>query len=178
VWVLDVTSDLGIPCFVTIAHWRNSQDLSAGSGAHFDPHRPVACRRAQSIPVHRSHGARPGTRRHGRANRRQVPAFRLQEHPCLLVSGKAAPSPASGSSFGRLDAREQVIACVALAQRGASISWCSIRPGPISRCRSCEVSRGCGISTAFAPIRLYEVRSARPAKCAALEHEPIRYPQT
>ena len=37
-WVLDVTSDLGIPSFVTIAHWmENGQEfIEFGSGAHFD----------------------------------------------------------------------------------------------------------------------------------------------
>ena len=38
-WVLDVTSDLGIPSFVAMAHWMdNSQEnIEFGSGAHFDP---------------------------------------------------------------------------------------------------------------------------------------------
>ena len=38
VWVLDVTSDLGIPSFVTIAHWiENGEEfIDFGSGAHFD----------------------------------------------------------------------------------------------------------------------------------------------
>ena len=37
-WVLDVTSDLGIPSFVAIAHWmQNGQEnIEFGSGAHFD----------------------------------------------------------------------------------------------------------------------------------------------
>src|SRR5262249_9199165 len=37
-WMLDVTSDLGIPSFVTIAHWmENSQEfVEFGSGSHFD----------------------------------------------------------------------------------------------------------------------------------------------
>ena len=37
-WVLDVTSDLGIPTFVAIAHWmENEQEfVEFGSGAHFD----------------------------------------------------------------------------------------------------------------------------------------------
>ncbi|HET7253680.1 MAG TPA: TOMM precursor leader peptide-binding protein, partial [Xanthobacteraceae bacterium] len=37
-WLLDVTSDVGIPSFVTIAHWmQNSQEfIEFGSGAHFD----------------------------------------------------------------------------------------------------------------------------------------------
>src|SRR5947209_6489847 len=37
-WVLDATNDLGIPTFVTIAHWmQNEQEfVEFGSGAHFD----------------------------------------------------------------------------------------------------------------------------------------------
>ncbi len=37
-WVLDVTSDLGIPSFVAIAHWMNKrqENIEFGSGAHFD----------------------------------------------------------------------------------------------------------------------------------------------
>ena len=38
-WVLDVTSDLGIPTFVAVTHWmQNGQEnIEFGSGAHFDP---------------------------------------------------------------------------------------------------------------------------------------------
>src|SRR3954453_20246031 len=38
-WVLDVTSDLGVPTFVAILHWmQNGQEnIEFGSGAHFDP---------------------------------------------------------------------------------------------------------------------------------------------
>ena len=37
-WVLDVTSDLGIPTYVAIVHWmQNGQEnIEFGSGAHFD----------------------------------------------------------------------------------------------------------------------------------------------
>ena len=37
-WVLDVTSDLGIPSFIAISHWvKNShENIEFGSGAHFD----------------------------------------------------------------------------------------------------------------------------------------------
>ncbi len=38
-WVLDVTSDLGIPTFVAITHWMQNglENIEFGSGAHFDP---------------------------------------------------------------------------------------------------------------------------------------------
>jgi oxazoline/thiazoline synthase len=124
VWVLDVTSDLGIPCFVTIAHWKeNSQEfIDFGSGAHFDPR--IALLRAMtelnqflSIALMGARSQNPAAAQAGETSGNGIPAFRLQEHPYLIASGKAAPSATSGSSFGRLDAREQVIACVALAQR-------------------------------------------------------------
>ena len=37
-WLLDITSDLGIPTFVTIAHWMEDgqEFVDFGSGAHFD----------------------------------------------------------------------------------------------------------------------------------------------
>jgi ribosomal protein S12 methylthiotransferase accessory factor len=37
-WLLDVTSDLGIPTFITIAHWMEDgqEFVDFGSGAHFD----------------------------------------------------------------------------------------------------------------------------------------------
>ncbi len=38
VWVLDITSDLGIPTFVAIVHWLQDgkEYIEFGSGAHFD----------------------------------------------------------------------------------------------------------------------------------------------
>ena len=37
-WVLDVTSDLGIPTFVAVTHWMQNgrENIEFGSGAHFD----------------------------------------------------------------------------------------------------------------------------------------------
>ena len=37
-WLLDITSDLGIPTFITIAHWMEDgqEFVDFGSGAHFD----------------------------------------------------------------------------------------------------------------------------------------------
>ena len=38
IWLLDITSDLGIPTFVTVAHWMEDgqEFVDFGSGAHFD----------------------------------------------------------------------------------------------------------------------------------------------
>ena len=38
IWVLDVTSDLGVPTYVAIMHWMQDgkENIEFGSGAHFD----------------------------------------------------------------------------------------------------------------------------------------------
>ena len=37
-WVLDITSDLGVPTYVAIMHWMQNghENIEFGSGAHFD----------------------------------------------------------------------------------------------------------------------------------------------
>jgi ribosomal protein S12 methylthiotransferase accessory factor len=45
------------------------------------------------------------------------PPFRLQDHPYLTPDGAALVRPDPGSKFGALDTREQVRACVNVAQR-------------------------------------------------------------
>ncbi len=63
-WVLDVTSDLGIPTFVAITHWMQNgrENIEFGSGAHFDAR--IACVAgadgAESISLPGSHGRRDG----------------------------------------------------------------------------------------------------------------------
>ena len=44
-WVLDITSDLGVPTYVAILHWMQNghENIEFGSGAHFDqPYRAAA----------------------------------------------------------------------------------------------------------------------------------------
>jgi oxazoline/thiazoline synthase len=120
-WMLDVTSDLGIPSFVTIAHWmENSQEfVEFGSGSHFDAR--IAALRAMtelnqflSIGLMGGRDPNPSSQE---SNQDNVPPFRLQDHSYLTPSGAAAVRPDFGSKFGNLDAREQVTACVNLAKR-------------------------------------------------------------
>jgi ribosomal protein S12 methylthiotransferase accessory factor len=120
-WVLDVTSDLGIPTFVTVAHWtENSQEfIDFGSGAHFDAR--IALLRAMtelnqflSIGLMGARNQNPSSQE---PTHDGVPPFRLQDHPYLTPSGAAVVRPDVGSKFGRLDAREQATACVNLAKR-------------------------------------------------------------
>jgi len=121
-WVLDVTSDLGIPSFVTIAHWvENSQEfIEFGSGAHFDSR--IAALRAMtelnqflSIGLMGGRDANPSSQESN--NDGGTPPFRLQDHPYLTPSGAPAVRPDFGSKFGKLDTREQVTACVNLVKR-------------------------------------------------------------
>jgi oxazoline/thiazoline synthase len=120
-WVLDVTGDLGIPSFVTIAHWmENSQEfVEFGSGAHFDAR--IAVLRAMtelnqflSIGLMGGRNPNPSSQE---SNRNGSPPFRLQDHPYLTPSGAPAIRPDFGSKFGNLDTREQVTACVNLVKR-------------------------------------------------------------
>jgi oxazoline/thiazoline synthase len=118
-WLLDVTSDVGIPSFVTIAHWmQNSQEfIEFGSGAHFDAR--IAALRAmtelnQFLSIGLMGGRNPASQE---SNPDGSPPFRLQDHLYLTPSGAAVVRSEFGSKFGRLDRREQVNACVNLAKR-------------------------------------------------------------
>jgi bacteriocin biosynthesis cyclodehydratase domain-containing protein len=121
VWVLDVTSDLGIPTFVTVAHWtENGQEfVDFGSGAHFDPR--IALLRAmtelnQFLSIGLM-GARSQTPSSDEDDHHDGPAFHLEDHPYLIPNGTAVVQSDLGDKFGRFDTREQVLACVDLVKR-------------------------------------------------------------
>ncbi len=133
IWVLDVTSDLGIPSLVTIAHWmENSQEfIEFGSGAHFDAR--IAVLRAMtelnqflSIGLMGGRNPNPSSQESGQDSGRESshqtsddrsPPFQLQRHPYLMPSGTAVVRQDFDSNFGRLDTREQVTACVDITRR-------------------------------------------------------------
>ena len=110
-WVLDVTSDLGIPTFVAVAHWtENSREqIEFGSGAHFDT-RIAVLRAMTELNQFLSIGLMGGRSHDG-------DALRLSDHPYLTPSGNPLIRPDLSSKFGGLDKREQVMACVRLAKR-------------------------------------------------------------
>src|SRR5450631_673137 len=108
-WVLDVTSDLGIPTYVAILHWmQNGQEnIEFGSGAHFDP-RIALLRALTELNQFLSIGLMGG----GTGEKPSldgVTPLRLQDHPFLTPSSNPAIRPGSDPKFGRLDTREQVI---------------------------------------------------------------------
>jgi bacteriocin biosynthesis cyclodehydratase domain-containing protein len=110
VWALDITNDLGIPSFVALSHWiqDGQENIEFGSGAHFDPR--IAMLRAvtelnQFVSISLMGGGDgKNTTLDG------IAPFRLQEHPYLAPAG--TPAVPAGSTFDRLDTREQVMACV------------------------------------------------------------------
>jgi bacteriocin biosynthesis cyclodehydratase domain-containing protein len=111
VWLLDITSDLGIPSYVALSHaTENSQDIiEFGSGSHFDA-RIAALRSLTELNQFLSLGLAAG-RNEG------VTPLRLQDHPYLTPSGEPPIRPDFSSKFGHSDTREQVLACVALAKQ-------------------------------------------------------------
>ncbi len=116
-WVLDVTSDLGIPSFVSVLHWmQNSQEnIEFGSGAHFDG-RIGLLRALTELNQFLSIGLMGGGSGEKSSLDGSTP-LRLQDHPFLIPSDQPAVQPGFGSKVGGLDAREQVTACVRLAER-------------------------------------------------------------
>jgi ribosomal protein S12 methylthiotransferase accessory factor len=117
-WVLDVSSDLGIPSFVTIAHWmKDGQEfIDFGSGAHFDA-RIALLRAMTELNQFLSIGLMGGRAQIPSSQASSESPFRLQEHPYLTPSGASAMRPDPAAKFGRLEAREQVSACVEIAKR-------------------------------------------------------------
>jgi oxazoline/thiazoline synthase len=119
-WLLDVTSDLGIPSFVTVAHWMEDgrEFVDFGSGAHFDAR--IAALRAmtelsQFLSIGLMGGRRPDPMTHESSDHNSPP-FRLQDFSYLTPSAAPAVRP-EFSKFGGLDARGQVTACVDIAKR-------------------------------------------------------------
>src|SRR3989440_1693834 len=113
-WVLDVTSDLGVPTFVAILHWmQNGQEnVEFGSGAHFDA-RIALLRALTELNQFLSIGLMGG----GKGDKSSLDGttpLRLQDHPFLTPSREPPVLPASVAKFAALDTREQVSACVSL----------------------------------------------------------------
>ena len=116
-WVLDVTSDLGIPTFVAVTHWMQDgrENIEFGSGAHFDA-RIALLRALTELNQFLSLGFMGGGTGEKSSLDGATP-LRLQDHSYLTPSGSPMVQPEVGSKFGHLDTREQVTACVSLADQ-------------------------------------------------------------
>ena len=116
-WVLDVTSDLGIPTFVAVTHWMQNgrENIEFGSGAHFDT-RIALLRALTELNQFLSLGLMGGGTGEKSSLDGAVP-LRLEDHPYLTPSGNPIVQPEFGSKFGYLDTHEQAAACVSLAKQ-------------------------------------------------------------
>jgi oxazoline/thiazoline synthase len=116
-WVLDVTSDLGVPTFVAILHWmQNSQEnIEFGSGSHFDP-RIALLRSLTELNQFLSIGLMGGASGEKSSLDGDTP-LRLRDHPFLTPSDSPPAEFNLNSDYGRLDTREQVMACVHIAEQ-------------------------------------------------------------
>jgi ribosomal protein S12 methylthiotransferase accessory factor len=117
-WVLDVTSDLGVPTYVAILHWmQNGQEnIEFGSGAHFDE-RIAMLRALTELNQFMSIGMMGG----GTGEKPSLDGINplhLHEHPFLTPSANPIAQPRSGSTLNPLEnTRDQVLACVDIARR-------------------------------------------------------------
>ena len=115
-WVLDVTSDLGIPTYVAILHWmQNGQEnIEFGSGAHFDP-RIAMLRTLTELNQFLSIGLMGGGTGE-KSSLDGITPLHLEQYPFLIPNRREPPG--SGLSTVPLDnTRKQVDACVDIARR-------------------------------------------------------------
>lgn len=117
-WVLDITSDLGIPSFVAVAHWMHegAEFIEFGSGSHFDAR--IAMLRTltelnQFMSMELISGG--GARLQGSLD--GMTPLRLADYPFLSPGDDLAVESEFDSKFGRLTTDEQVMTCVQLAER-------------------------------------------------------------
>jgi len=117
-WVLDVTSDLGVPTFVAILHWmQNGQEnIEFGSGAHFDP-RIALLRALTELNQFLSIGLMGGGTGEKSSLDGTTP-LHLEDQRFLLPDDKGPIYPRALAEFAQLDnTRAQVDACVEIAAR-------------------------------------------------------------
>ena len=159
-WVLDVTSDLGIPTFVAITHWiqNGHENIEFSSGAHFDA-RIALLRALTELNQFLSLGLMGGGTGEKPSLDGSTP-LRLQDHPYLTPSGSPMVQPESDSKFGHLDTREQVTACVSLAKRAGLDFLVLDQTRPDIEVASRQSDRS-GVAAFLSPLR------ARPTlRCA------------
>jgi ribosomal protein S12 methylthiotransferase accessory factor len=116
-WVLDITNDLGIPCFVAVTHWMQdgNEFIEFGSGAHFDA-RIAMLRALTELNQFLSLGLLGDWARMQWSLDGTAP-LRLADHPFLSPSGHPEIESRSDTNFSRLETHEQAAACVSIAER-------------------------------------------------------------
>jgi ribosomal protein S12 methylthiotransferase accessory factor len=116
-WVLDITSDLGVPTYVAILHWmQNGQEnIEFGSGAHFDK-RIALLRALTELNQFLSIGLMGGGTGE-KASLDGINPLYLRDHPFLTPGGKPLAPAADAKPVPLHNTREQVDACVDIARR-------------------------------------------------------------
>jgi bacteriocin biosynthesis cyclodehydratase domain-containing protein len=114
VWAIDITTDLGVPSFVGMSYSNKDgvEFVEYGSGSHFDA-RIAMLRTLTELNQFLSIGLLGARDTSGHDEAGQ---FRLNHHPYLLPNGSASLPKGLGADFGRLDTREQALACVNVAK--------------------------------------------------------------
>jgi oxazoline/thiazoline synthase len=117
VWVLDVTSDLGVPAFVAVMHWMQDgkENIEFGSGAHFDP--KIALLRAMTELSQFLSIGMMGARNRENWSLDGITPLKLDNYPFLLPAENSIARPELGLQIPRSTTREQVDACVEIAKR-------------------------------------------------------------
>ncbi|MBR0829700.1 TOMM precursor leader peptide-binding protein [Bradyrhizobium manausense] len=115
-WVLDITSDLGIPTYVAIMHWMQNghENIEFGSGAHFD--RRIALLRALTELTQFMSVGMMGGQSGEKPTLDGVTPLRLEDYPFLTPSDRPIVPPAPSLELHD-NTRDQVIACVEIAAR-------------------------------------------------------------
>ena len=117
-WVLDITSDLGVPTYVAMVHWMQNghENIEFGSGAHFDS-RIALLRTLTELNQFLSIGLMNGGTGE-KPSLDHVTPLELKSYPFLVPNGRPAAPVIKGSKFGLLDdTRKQVDACVEIARQ-------------------------------------------------------------
>ena len=117
-WVLDITSDLGVPTYVAMTHWMQNghENIEFGSGAHFDS-RIALLRALTELNQFLSIGLMGGGSGEKPSLDGTTP-LRLRDNPFLVPSGRGAAPPETSAKFGPLEnTRHQAEACVEIARR-------------------------------------------------------------
>jgi ribosomal protein S12 methylthiotransferase accessory factor len=171
-WVLDITSDLGIPAVVAVSSWTEDarERVALGAGAHFD-RRIAALRAVTELNLRMAIDAMSGSRTGPAAGDGGDPVP-LRRHAYVLPHGKAALGrPSSLPNFARLDRREQVLACVKTAKRRGLdfLVLDQTRPDVEIPVAKVIVPGLRHVDRRFAPGRLYDV----PVKLG-LRRRPLR----
>jgi ribosomal protein S12 methylthiotransferase accessory factor len=116
-WVLDITSDLGIPTFVAIAHWvkDGAEYIEFGSGAHFDARIAMLRTMTELNQFLSIEAMAEGARLQGSLD--GVTPLRFADHPFLLPGEGEVLEAEFDSKFSHLDTDKQVAACVDVVAR-------------------------------------------------------------